>query len=224
MMTKLEAYKALVANRKSFKFMDGLTNPTDTTFDIDEIEPWAQWQNNLDAKVLVVGQEFCDLKTYIDTGGTVEQYPGKYRYPSNKNLKEFCGLLGFDVGHPASPMPCSMFFTNAVMGLKDGSMSANFKDQWLKESRDKFLQPLIEIIEPEVIIAIGTKATQSLGKLFGFPVRAHADMVRSSPIRTSTGTMIFPVYHTGGLGLRNRSKVLQMEDWKRIKEYLPAVD
>jgi hypothetical protein len=82
-MTKQEEYKALVQKRKSFKFSEGLTNPADTLFDVDEIEPWAQWQNNLDAKVLVVGQEFSNLKTYVDTKGTVEQDPDRYQYPSN---------------------------------------------------------------------------------------------------------------------------------------------
>jgi len=220
-MSKQEAYEALVAKRKSFKFADGLTNPADTPFDVDEIEPWAQWQNNLNATVLVVGQEFSDVGTYIKTEGKVERYPEKYEYPLNKNLNEFCSLIGLDVGHPYAPNRTNpVFFTNAVMALKSGAMSANFKDSWLKESREEFLQPLIEIIRPKVIIPIGTKATLSLGKTYGFPVGSHADMVRTSPVCVVGGPMIFPVYHTGGLGLRNRSKLLQIEDWKRIKDHL----
>ncbi|MFZ1693319.1 MAG: hypothetical protein WAT74_08995, partial [Flavobacteriales bacterium] len=110
--------------------------------------------------------------------------------------------------------------TNAVMGLKDGTMSANFKDRWLKESRDEFLAPLLGIIQPKVIIAIGAKATLSLGELFSFPVGSHLEMVNSSPIRTNAGPLVFPVFHTGGLGLRNRSRSFQVEDWKRIKAWL----
>ncbi len=223
-MTKRDAYKALVAKRKVYKFADGLTNPADTHFDVEEIEPWAQWQNNLDASVMVVGQEFSDLGTYIKTEGKVERHPEKFEYPSNKNLREYCAILGFDVGHPCAPNKAEpVFFTNAVMALKSGSMSANFKDSWLKESREEFLKPLIDIIKPEVIIPIGTKATISLGKLYGFPVGSHADMLATSPVRTVGGPLIFPVYHTGGLGLRNRSKLLQVEDWKRINEYLQSI-
>lgn len=116
-----------------------------------------------------------------------------------------------------------MFFTNAVMGLKDGSMSANFKDRWLKESREEFLEPLIEIIKPKVVIPSGTKATLTLGRLYGFPGGSHADMVRTSPVYVTGGPTIFPVYHTGGLGLRNRSKLLQIEDWKHINYHLQSI-
>jgi uracil-DNA glycosylase len=134
---------------------------------------------------------------------------------------EYFGLLDIELGHPMSPNTSNpVFFTNAVMGLKDGTMSANFKDKWLKESRDEFLVPLLDLIKPRIVIAIGTKATVTLGKVYGFPVGAHRDMVSASPIRTAKGPLIFPVYHTGGLGLANRPKAQQIEDWKRITPFL----
>jgi len=220
-MEKKTRYANLVAKRKAFKFMDGLTNPSNTLFDKEYLEPWSQWQGNLDASIVVVGQEFCDLKTFNKVGGTVEQKPDVFEYPSNRNLVEYFRLLDIELGHPMSPNRGNpVFFTNAVMGLKDGSMSSNFKNSWLKESRDVFLIPLLEIIQPRVIIAIGTKATATLGKIYGFPVESHSKMVTTSPIHTKSGPLVFPVYHTGGLGLANRRKDLQIEDWKNIKKYL----
>lgn len=218
---KVEAYEKLVEKRKAYKFSDdGLTNPSATKYDVNEIEPWAQWQNNLNADILLVGQEYSDLDTYIKTQGKVERYPHEYKYPSNKHLYEFFKLLGYDIGHPMAPNKANpIFFTNAVMGLKTPPMSANFKASWLKENREEFLIPLIEIIEPKTIIAIGAEATNSLGKFFNFKTSSHKKNLEKSPFVVN-GIQIFPVFHIGGLGLRNRSKNDQIEDWKKIKEHL----
>lgn len=222
MADKHSAYAELVAKRKNFTFADAeLTNPSATPFDVTGIEPWSHWQGNVDASIVVVGQEFCDVDTYTRVKGTVEQKPGVYEYPANRNLAELFQLLGYELGHPLNPNRSNpIFFTNAVMGLKSGSMSSNFKDRWMEESRREFLGPLLSIIQPKVIITIGTKATLSLGKLYGFPVRSHAEMVSKSPIRIDSGPIVFPVYHTGGLGLTHRSKSQQVEDWKRIAQHL----
>lgn len=219
-MNKQEAYRNLVEKRKSFVFSNDLINPSSTAFDIDEIEPWAQWQNNLDAKILVIGQEFCDVDTYNRVEGTVERHEVNFEYPSNRNIHEYFNLLGFDIGHPKSPnKECPVFFTNAVMALKPGSMSANFKTGWLKESREEFLVPLIEIIQPQIIITIGTMATATVARHFGIKIESHKKMVESAPYDIQ-GLKFFPVYHTGGLGIRNRSKELQRKDWERIKAHL----
>lgn len=221
MADKKAAYAALIEKRRSHTFQAGLSNPRDTAFDGYFLEPWAQWQGNLDADIVVVGQEFCDLTTFNNVRGTVERKPDVYEYPANRNLVEYFKLLDIEVAHPLDPNKVDhVFFTNAVMGLKDGSMSSNFKDSWLKESRELFLKPLLDIIQPKVVIAIGTKATSTLGKIYSFPVGSHADMVAASPIRMVAGPMVFPVYHTGGLGLANRRKEFQIDDWKRIKAHL----
>ena len=221
MKNKIEEYERLVIKRKQFKFSDiGLTNPSATIFDINEIEPWAQWQNNIDADILLIGQEYCDLDTYIKTQGKVERYPEIFQYPANKNLYEYFKILGYNIGHPLKPNKTNpIFFTNAVMGLKTPPMSANFKTSWLKESREQFLSPLIDIISPKIIIAIGAGATKSLSEIYDFKITTHNEMVNNSPIK-SNRQLIFPVFHTGGLGLKNRSINLQINDWKKIKKWL----
>jgi len=221
-MNKQERYAELIQKRKRFTFRDKeLTNPSTTSYDKEYVEPWAQWQGNLDARVVVVGQEFCDLDTFIKVQGTVERFEDRFEYPANRNLREYLAFLGLDPGHPLAPNADNpVFFTNAVMGLKNGAMSSNFSDRWLEESRNEFLGPLLDIIEPCVVITIGTKATLTIGRLYGFPVGPHGAMVSASPIRTVAGPLVFPVYHTGGLGLANRPKTQQIEDWLRIKAFL----
>lgn len=220
-LQKKEAYSKLVQKRKEYKFLDSsLTNPSATLFDTTEIEPWAQWQNNLDAQILLIGQEFSDLDTYVNTQGKVERFSDKFEYPSNKNLHEFFQILGHDIGHPTTPnYDAPIFFTNAVMGLKTPPMSANFKTSWLIESREHFLKPLIEIINPQIIITVGKMATASVLSIYSLKTSTLLDAVNKSPIEVDD-KKIFPVYHTGGLGIRNRPKEQQINDWKRIKSCL----
>lgn len=218
-MEKITAYKQLVEKRKKHKFSDGLINPSETPYDIAELDPWAQWQNNLNARILVIGQENCDVKTYNKVEAKVERYVGKYEYPSNENLKEFLCILGYDIGHPTSPKKQPIFLTNAVMGLKTGTMSSNFQSKWLAESRDEFLKPLIDIIQPEIIIAVGAEATKTLGVIYNFKVEAQKNMVEKPPIERGN-TKIFPVFHTGRLSSSTRPKAQQKEDWQKIKSHL----
>ena len=70
-MDKKNRYASLVEKRKSFLFHNDLKNPSQTNFDTQEIEPWANLKNDLDAEIMIIGQEFCDYKTYIKTEGKV---------------------------------------------------------------------------------------------------------------------------------------------------------
>lgn len=219
-MEKTKAYQELVGFRKSFEFQEGLKNPSQTDFDLNEIEPWAQWQNNLNAELLIIGQEFCDFDTFNNCRGTVEKEEGNYEFPSNKNLAEYLKMIGHDPGHPLKPnKSAKLFFTNCVMGLKDGSMSSNFKDKWINESRINFLEPLIKIIDPNVIICIGAKPTKSIFRTYKIKYISMKYHVGHSPYPVEN-KLIFPVYHTGGLGLRNRSKENQLKDWQNIGQNL----
>lgn len=220
MADKQKRYQDLITKRKAHKFQEGLRNPSESQYDGNYVDPWEQWQNDLDADIMVVGQEFSDFSTFQNIQGTVERFNDRFEYPSNKNLRAYLALIGYDPGHPmAKDRANSLFITNTVMGLKDGSMSSNFKDKWMTESRNLFLRPLIELVDPKAIICVGSKPAQSVLRVFGLKPKALRDLIQESPITTS-GKLIFPVYHTGGLGLANRKRELQLEDWKKITKYL----
>ena len=220
-------YEKLVEKRKKFDFSEGLVNPSKTQYDTDELEPLAQWQHNLDAEVMVVGQDFCDVDTYNECKGSVELYENKYEYLSNENLWEFLNLLGIDPGHPCHPnLEAKLFFTNAVMALKvpekgsiNKKMSSPVKDSWLNESRKEFLEPLIKIIQPKAIICVGSKATKSILKIYNKQFVSLGYHVVNPLINQIPH--VFPVFHTGKYGIRRaRSKNDQIQDWQKIGEIL----
>ncbi|MFK7982867.1 MAG: hypothetical protein AB8G86_23000 [Saprospiraceae bacterium] len=219
-MTKQEEYKLLVKKRQEYQFQEGLNNPSKSGYDWNEIEPWAKWQNDLNAKIMLIGQEFSDFDTYKRCKGRVEIELDKYEFPTNKNIVDFFNSIGIEVGHPLAPnKKAGLFFTNCVMGLKNGKMSGGFEDKWMKESRELFLKPLIAIVQPKIIICMGEKAIRSIGKIFRFKYKNINTHANNSPLEIES-TCIFCFGHAGGLGLANRPFNKQKEDWLKIKKYL----
>lgn len=223
MTDKKAEYAALIEKRKTRKFPDGLTNPKDTDFDGNYLEPWSQWQGNLDASIVVVGQDFCDTDTFHCTRGTVERYDKKYEFPTNRNLAVYFKEIGISLDHPRDPNRRHVvFFTNALMGLKPPPMNSALRPDWLEFSRTEFLQPLlVDVIKPKVIIALGKLSTSTIGDIYGFKMSKNfGAMVSAPPISLQGSPLIFPVYHTGSNSRMNRPIADQVDDWKRIKASL----
>jgi len=62
---KLAAYRVLVEERKTCRVCEGLINPSDCAggvYDSEHIGPWSRWQGNLDSELMVVGQDWGDVK------------------------------------------------------------------------------------------------------------------------------------------------------------------
>jgi uracil-DNA glycosylase len=71
--------------------------------------------------------------------------------------------LNIDIGKPSQPNAnAPTFFTNAILGIKKNGMSSKVKAIWEKESTEEFLKPLIEIIQPKIIITLGKVAYYSI--------------------------------------------------------------
>lgn len=128
-MNKIEEYKALVAERKACHLCCSLTNPVDVDggqFDSDQIGPWSWWQGNLDASLMIVGQDWDSRQNFID-------YKGRepINYTTNLALIKLVGIAGFSIGDPNSQEGRNVaFFTNAVLCLKEGKAQAGVWKRW----------------------------------------------------------------------------------------------
>jgi DNA polymerase len=220
--TKNEVYRMLVEKRKSYSF-SGLLNPSQIEggrYDCDQVEAWAQWLGNLNAKIMLVGKDFGGTRFFREFRGGCNP-----ERQTNKNLIQLFSSLGIDIGTPDRPnVSAPVFLTNAIFGLIDSpSKGGNpIKRRMLQENAKEFLRPLIDIVDPEIIIPMGEKAF--LGVCLALDIeRSHQklrDALAISPLKSASGKLIFPVFHCGGLGLANRSFELQRSDWSRIKAYL----
>lgn len=220
---KTEVYRKLVAARKSHVFPEGLQNPSTIQsgeFDCDHIGAWSQWQHHLDANILVIGQDWGDVSYFIDNKGRDTD-----NNPTNKNLIELFVEIGIDIGTPSHPTPQRVFFTNAILGIKGldqrRQMSLPVKAEWVLDTTFHFTKPLIDCIQPRIIVTLGAIPLRAIRLLYpDFPVKNLKTHINEAAIRLKDSAILFPFYHCGGLGLANRKFELQKRDWQRIREFL----
>lgn len=216
---KKNRYIELVEQRKSYNFKD-LKNPSQIANGIYDnevsINPWSLWQGNLDAEILVIGQDWGDENYYLNNRGRDND-----NNPTNKNLRDLFQVLNIDTGRPNNPnKDASLFFTNAIMGIKQDGMSSNIKASWLKESAIMFLKPLIGIIEPKIIITLGANTFKAIKYIYpGNMNQPLRDLQSINPINVNE-MKLFAFYHCGGLGLANRPLNEQKKDWEKINSFL----
>ena len=207
-----------------------------------EINLLSYWQGSLDAKIMLVGQDWgCPFdKVFFPTMAQIKNAnSGKsYSYISDtlsqtdKNLiRLFSEALGKDITVPRN----DLFFTNFVLGYRTHGTSGNYQKEWA-EHDSAFFKELVEIIEPKVVLCLG-KATfravlASLAPDQKPRIGGYNKYIESSrnpvSITTSSGAKIsvFALAHCGVMGTLNRNgkKTLgldqQIADWKRISLYL----
>jgi len=218
-MDKKLAYCELVKKRKAVTFPAGLQNPANIAngqFDCDHLGAWSLWQGDLDAEILIVGQGWGDDFYFMENQGRDTD-----ENPTNKNLRKLLASIGLDPGLPSSPMPQPLFFTNAVLGIKSGGMSAALKHDWMRHSSVHFTAPLIEIVQPRLIVTLGISAYKAMRFIYqSLPYESMSGLLKYPPFFLPGARQIFALSHCGGLGLRNRSMTEQFADWQKIRPYL----
>jgi DNA polymerase len=223
-MVKEDQYRKLVLERKNCRLCKGLTNPAAFDrgrFDSDHIGPWSLWQHNLDADIMIVGQDWGDNKFFKKWSGK-DPNDGN---PTNENLLKLLESIGVTIGKPREKQGQKIFLTNLILCLKKGGLQALVSDDWFNSCTRKFFKPLVEIIRPKAILALGKKPTNFISDYFGVyysrSIPLKKLIIQYSPFKLTNQTLLFPLYHCGAGGInRNRSFNEQMNDWKIIKRYL----
>lgn len=217
---KETVYRRLVEKRKLFQFEE-LLNPSEIEgggYDCEHVELWAQWMGNLNAMIMLVGKDFGARDFFLRLEGKCDPNSA-----TNKNLIRFFAALGIDIGTPDRPNTSApVFFTNSVFGIIDSSVKGGnpISLRTQKESAIEFLRPLIDIVNPKIIIAMGREAYKGTCLALQEKPRSLKQAIGNSPIKTTDGRLVFPVYHCGGLGFVTRPLECQESDWRNIKPYI----
>jgi DNA polymerase len=217
------AYRELVARRKACRQCAGLMNPSACCggrFDLDQIGPWTLWQGALDARVLIVGQDWGDTRYFTKWAGR-DQPQGN---PTNENLKRLLASIGIQIGRPRDPQGQVVFMTNMILCLKTaGGLQGDVEYEWACNCAGRFFRPLMDIIRPEVIIALGKQPAWAILNAYDIRVprsRSLKAVVSLGPYRLPCGSWLLPMYHCGKRGVNcNRSLELQLHDWMACRAW-----
>lgn len=228
---KKNEYQNLIDKRKTCTLCqnNNFKNQSKTDYDFDEIGNWTTWSNNLDADIMIVGQDYSDTFTFERDKGVIEvkelndtSLANEYTTVTNYYLRELTKLIGYDIGIPTKKSNAKVFLTNSVLCLKHGEldqkarvMSKSIPISVYKKCGTEFLKPTIEIVQPRVIITLGATATKAVINAYSDYIDNSKKLLASSfstilkkktiKIKNSN-SIVFPVYHTGMLGQNNRKK------------------
>jgi len=125
-MGKQDDYNLLVDKRKACRLCvgSGVSNPAcieDGIYDSNQIGPWSCWQGNLNAEIIVVGQDWGDTAYFLKWKG-LDQPTGN---PTNTNLKDLLRRFGISIKEPCEPQEPVIFLTNCQSALKIDPPSAS---------------------------------------------------------------------------------------------------
>jgi uracil-DNA glycosylase len=209
-------YENLVAERQIFEYdTEEIVNPYSLELGNDNnLNAWANWHSNLDADIIIIGQDFGSIEYYKKNNGLDES-----DNETNLNLRNLCLNLNIDLGTVENPNKASIYLTNAVLGAKSGSMSTAIKTKWY-DCTKHLTKKLIEIISPKYIITLGAIPLDLMKRIYKLDIENLAKTIENNPITLENGIKLFAVYHCSNLGFANRKKELQIHDWKKINKII----
>lgn len=225
-----QLYSSLVLQRKRCKACRGLINPAACDggqYDSSQIGPWSRWQGNLQAKLMVVGQDWGDTNYFLKWKGFDDP-----NNPTNVNLMKLLSSIGVNIKpFVVDDQVGKIFLTNAILCLKQNSLQGAIDDTWYENCGKKFLKPSVEIVKPNVLIALGEGPYKTILQAYGIryvrpkSYRMVVEQVgQAGGKKLPGGALLFPVYHCGSKGVNiNRKLPDQLNDWKLIRQAIQTV-
>ncbi|MEI8278386.1 MAG: uracil-DNA glycosylase family protein [Bacteroidota bacterium] len=233
--TKEEKYHALVQSFKTHVFSDekSWVNPYSIDgFDsyckekgvnkCEVLNPWNLWQGNLNADILVIGQDWgnkSELENLIKTSKEKSNN-------TNNKIIEFIKILGYEISQPYktdNQTKNRLFFTNAILGIRTGAKSGSLTSSQKKCHKETwfYLYSLIQIIQPKCIIAIGGDTYEIIKYIFPLQnYNTFPEVVENNGKHNKIlGSDFYAVYHPQSWS-KHRTKEEQLSDWKEIAQLM----
>ena len=209
-------YEELVAQRKACRACEscGLVNPSvcqNGVYDAAEIGPYTRWYGDLNAELMIVGQDWGGTKGFIENQG----WSGFSI--TSKRLRDLLGSIGwhFELTQQSHPHS-NLFLTNAALCLRAVFDTGPGDPRWFTNC-SVFLRAQVELVKPKVIVALGLKSYHALMQAFGLRPKAKMQDAVNDVTVLPDGSVLIPMYHPGYWGTRSRSFEEQKQDWQRVK-------
>lgn len=187
-------------------FRDGL-------YECQHVSPWAKTASNVDAEVMVVGQDWSSSEHLEGTPiAHVVQFGFDPAFPTNRNLD---WLLKTHLRMQRR----ECYFTNLFPFIKTGDASKSVPMRHLILSARDYLIPQVETIQPRVVICLGLRTHYALMRAIGAPAFHKLGIAIDRSPFLYRQARIFAVAHTGARGMNNRGREQVEHDWARIAQF-----
>ncbi len=200
--TRLEGYASIG------DFHDGI-------FECDHVSPWTKSGGNVDAEILVVGQDWS-------SGDALGRDPPDLhsatlgfspKFPTNRNLDDLL-KRHFDLNR------AECYLTNLFPFIKPGSASAGIPLKDLAASARRFTLPEVKIVSPRLVICLGLRTFIALMRAASIEGSPKMDLAVKSPFEFANA-MVHCVAHTGAFGMNNRGPDQAERVWQQLAASLP---
>lgn len=213
--------------------------------EMNQVNMWNYWQGSLDADIMMLGQDFGTLpkrasdrenqdkkeKGYFSFEECINGVEWRTPITDEKAAKKHWGATDANIWnlfHQTFEMNVTeeqdkLFFTNMACCYRQNVISGNtnFRPEWLTLCANKYMGRLIDIIEPEIIIALGENVFRALDCIeHAKLVCINNDVVRHQEedsayektmryeyelvLESGKRIRVFPVYHPGAYSTVNR--------------------
>lgn len=211
-----------LAKKRQVMIYEGYTSIgyyNDGAYECDFVSPYSISAHNENAQVLVMLQDWCSSDSF---GKEVCQDTVKYGHTptirTNVKLKELLlAHFGLELKDTYS--------TNLFPYIKPGAMNAKIPAKDLLKAAQDFALPIIEIVQPSIVICLGKETFNAIRKACGLRVVYNIQEGIESHF-TYSNTEIFCQAHTGMLGQNNRNRggVHRVtSDWNYMRQYCKNV-
>ena len=186
-------------------------------YDCDYLSPYSKGAHNVNAKVMLVLQDWASvdyLKSLCDEDQeSLSQLGRDPKLFTNKNITD---LLNSHFHLNLA----DTYATNLFPFIKQGAMSSSIPNQDLNRAAIEYTKPLIEIIQPTIVICFGIKTFNALIASYGY--KGSTKMAEAINRPKTVGTvLIHCLPHPGRLGQNNRNKGgidRVSEDWAALAQ------
>lgn len=225
---KQRAYGELVATRKECSVCSGdLENASRIGggfLDSERIGPYTQWQGNLDSPIVLVAQDFGDVRRFRKYRG----WAGS-DVQTNLNLVELVREAGFKIAPPKYREPNDLlFFTNAVLCMKISDHRGRQEDVPARcyVNCVPFLRRTIEIVEPRAVVTLGRAALETVCHAYQLHLHSELSELVGRYLPLNRTVVLVPMYHPSPTVVNtSRRGWNQMRfDWRRIRPLFEPVD
>ena len=213
---KKHLYGSLIKKRQNsvYEGYHNLAEYHEGFYECNHVSPYSLGAGNLDAKVMYFLQDWIGHDRLL---GPVDKDCAKFgcapKLPTNRNLERWLDkYLGVKKQET--------FGTNIFPYIKDGLMSAGLKSKDINRAAAEFALPMINIVQPQVVIAFGLTTYNGLRSAAGLKKVSGLSEAIEASFKIG-GAEVFCLAHPGQLGTnsRNRNNKTQVAaDWEKVAQ------